>query len=73
MARRWWWCAGVMLAVAGPASGLEYDPEHGRGAHGTVTVVGSASTWLLPDRIAIELSVEARAFERNRRPPSLSG
>ena len=50
-----------MLAVAGPASG-EFDPEHGRGARGTVTVVGSASTWLLPDRVAIELSVEARAL-----------
>ena len=63
MARRGWgWCAGVMLAVAGPASGLEFDPEHGRGARGTVTVVGSASTWLIPDRIAIELSVEARAL-----------
>ena len=27
-----------------------------------MTVVGSASTWLLPDRIVIELSVEARAL-----------
>ena len=62
MARRWWWCAGVMLAVAGPASGLEYDPEHGRGARGSVTVVGSSSMWLRPDRVVIELSVEARAL-----------
>ena len=63
MVRRWrWWWAGVMLAVAGPVSALDFEPEHGPGARGSVTVVGSASTWLLPDRIAIELSVEARAL-----------
>ena len=62
-----------MLAVAGPASGLEYEPEHGRGARGSVTVVGSSSTWLLPDRIAIELSVEARALTWTRGPDARNG
>ena len=63
MARRWWWCVGVMLAVAGPASGMEEDdPAHGGSVGASVSVVGSASTWLVPDRIVITLSVEARAL-----------
>lgn len=64
MAQRWWWwCVGVMLAVAGPASGMEDDDAaHGDGVGASVSVVGSASTWLVPDRIVIELSVQARAL-----------
>ena len=62
MARRWWWCVGVMLAVAGPASGMEDDAAHGDDVGASVSVVGSSSLWLVPDRIVIELSVQARAL-----------
>jgi len=51
-----------MLAVAGPASGMEDDAVHGDGDGASVSVVGSSSTWLVPDRIVIELSVQARAL-----------